>query len=222
MDSGKLLIILPLLLSILPLALIIIVIVFITRKLRSSKSQETMEPSQEKRWLAYRALALPVLFILPFFVNRFYQFPCPNPQEFAGPCYQIGSGLGGWLGLIAIIFGGSMLFSVRATWKRGQKRAEFAKTQLYVSLIAVAITLVLYAIFYQFSQGKYLNLLDGTSPPSHETLAKVQNHPFGVSFPVLALAAVSLIYLLAPISQWWNTNKDRGRVTGVKKKELFQ
>lgn len=210
-------------LSILFIVIFLLLIVAAIRKLRGiPKDDHQMAPAEEKRWLVYRSAVLPLLFILPFFVNHFYTFPCPNPESFAGPCYIIGSGFSGWLGFFAVIFGVAMLFSVKATWKRGKNRAQFAKRQLYFALASVMITIVVYSIMYQFSQGKYLGLLEGFSPPSAETVAEVKDHPFGVSYPPVFLAVFSLIYLLAPVSQWWNMTRDKARVAGIKKGELFK
>lgn len=178
----------------------------------------------DNRWLILRSAILPLLFILPFFLNHFYQFPCPNPDDFRGPCYAISSGgfLGGWIGFIVTLMGIGIIFTTHATWQRGKGKAEFAKKQLYYALLTVTLTAIAYAVMYQFSEGRLLPLLDGISPPTQATLAKVQSPPLGVSFPPSFLAVFSLFYLIAPTLQWLTFTKDKKRVAGIKKRELFQ
>ena len=192
------------------------------RRLRSKNSKIFCKPYDGKHWLMYRSLSLPALFILPFFFNHFKQFVCPNPSVYAGPCYQIDQGAFGWLGLLVIIFSVIMLFSVRATWKKGKERIEFARKQLYYALAAVIFTSILYGVLYYFSQGRQLNLLPEFQPASQSTIDYIQSKPLGVSFPPSFLLVYCLIYLAPPIWQVTRMTKDKSRVAGVKKKELFQ
>lgn len=220
MDS---LMILTILLGLLPLVGVIVVVSFLARKFSNLKDQQMMGLEQGRRWLIYRSLALPALFILPFFINHFHQFPCPNPAAFAGPCYQIGGTLfTNWLGLLAILFGGLMIFSVKAAFKRGRGRNEFAKLQLYLAIAMAVISFAIYIILYQFSEGKMLRLLPESTPPSQDILNQIKAEPLGVSYSPIVVIVFCVLYIAAPLLQWLKITKDKSRITGVKKKELFQ
>ncbi|HSW37667.1 MAG TPA: hypothetical protein VLG37_04855 [Candidatus Saccharimonadales bacterium] len=185
--------------------------------------------TDDKRWIAIRAAFLPLIFILPFFVNHFRQIPCHTESYdhghliVKGPCYIISSGsLFNHLSGIFLLVGLGVLFASYDTWQRGKAKAVFARVQIRIAFLSVMLTAIAYAILYQFSQLRYLSLLDSFQPPSSATLAKVQAHPFGVSFPPAFLALFSAFYLLMPFLQWKNHTKDKTRVGGIKKEELFK
>ncbi len=177
----------------------------------------------DKIWLWIRVSVLPLIFIVPFFTNHFYQFPCPNPDEFSGPCYSIGDSM--WnqqLGFISLILGFMVLFAAFKTWQRGRGKVEFAKLQLRYAIYSVIFTVIVYAVMYQFSEGRFLQLLEGSEAPTQSVLQRVEAPLFGVSFPPAFLAVFSTIYLLNPLLIWHKYTRDKARVAGIKKSELFQ
>jgi hypothetical protein len=124
--------------------------------------------------------------------------------------------IGGW-----VVIGLLLLLSFfRKTPSERSQRREFIKKQLVVSIASVAVSVLAYYVMRNHSQGESINNYSYDAAAGN--FIRTFDPIFGVGVSPSTVLWVTIAYLTVPLVKWYNVFKNKSRVEGFQKKELFQ
>jgi hypothetical protein len=178
--------------------------------------QVTLSP---KIWLTLRFLAFPLAVLLPFFLIRYNSAHCYSTPHSMGLSIDSGPaffGLLAWL-LIGVFLIAS--FMQQNTKENRNEQRSFITKQLIVSAISIVVTYALYVWMRAHSQVTGVSVWCDSANHLHGSLP---NEPFGVGLAPVVVHTMAVLYLVVPTLKFYMIRFSRSRVSGIKKKDLFQ